>query len=73
MNQFVNQLSKSTGRQKDSHGLHLFVLSLRPVLGNPLYGSTGAPSYNPLWMDVSTWVFAAQVLPFLFHFFPSSL
>ena len=30
------------------------------MLGQPLYGSTGAPDYNPLWMPVTTWIFAAQ-------------
>jgi hypothetical protein len=30
------------------------------MLGQPLYGSTGPPSFDPLWMPVSTWIFAAQ-------------
>ena len=30
------------------------------MLGQPLYGSTGPPDYNPLWMPVTTWIFAAQ-------------
>ena len=30
------------------------------MLGQPLYGSTGAPDYDPLWMPVTTWIFAAQ-------------
>lgn len=30
------------------------------MLGQPLYGSTGPPNYNPLWMPVETWIFAAQ-------------
>ena len=30
------------------------------MLGQPLYGSTGAPNYDPLWMPTATWIFAAQ-------------
>lgn len=30
------------------------------MLGQPLYGSTGPPSYDPLWMPATTWIFAAQ-------------
>ena len=30
------------------------------MLGQPLYGSTGPPAYDPLWMPVHTWIFAAQ-------------
>ena len=30
------------------------------MLGQPLYGSTAPPSYNPLWMSTTTWIFAAQ-------------
>jgi len=30
------------------------------MLGQPLYGSTGPPAYDPLWMPVTTWIFAAQ-------------
>lgn len=30
------------------------------MLGQPLYGSTGPPNYDPLWMPVTTWIFAAQ-------------
>ena len=30
------------------------------MLGNPLYGSTGPPRYDPEWMQVPTWIFAAQ-------------
>ena len=30
------------------------------MLGQPLYGSTGPPSYNPLCMPAPTWIFAAQ-------------
>jgi len=30
------------------------------MLGQPLYGSTGPPNYDPLWMPATTWIFAAQ-------------
>ena len=30
------------------------------MLGSPLYGSTGPPDYDPLWMEVPTYIFAAQ-------------
>ena len=30
------------------------------MLGQPLYASTGAPSYDPLWTSAATWIFAAQ-------------
>ena len=32
------------------------------MLGQPLYGSTGPPDFDPLWMPVTTWIFAAQYL-----------
>lgn len=34
------------------------------MLGQPLYGSTGAPNYDPLWMPVHTWIFAARAFPY---------
>jgi hypothetical protein len=36
------------------------------MLGQPLYGSTGAPNYDPLWMPVHTWIFAARAFPYEF-------
>lgn len=30
------------------------------MLGQPLYASTGPPSYDPLWTTATTWIFATQ-------------
>lgn len=45
------------GQCKDCR-MNQFVNQL--MLGQPLYSSTGPPSYDPLWTTATTWIFAAQ-------------
>jgi hypothetical protein len=40
------------------------------MLGQPLFGSTGPPDYDPLWMPVTTWIFAAQYFMEIYGEFP---